>query len=472
MIRHFIIWVVMGLAPGSVVVSMGAVLWSHPGTVLVCDNGNGEDILQGAIAPHDSNSSGTLYFRVMIDPISDTAGKVIKNFEAGFMLVENGVENLGIGNAGGAMAYSALHVPKAEKGFQDLNSQVPDLPYTYEYMRAGLPRYLVFKVEYVPGHDARVTAWLNPNLAVGATEFNQPSNIVVRFEANAAFDEFRLIHRGYGGGWKFSRMLVATSFEDLLMPRFWQRTWFLGVCLGSVLLMAVGSVQLLERRRALRQIHQLERERAVATERARIAQDIHDEVGTSLTKISKLTELMHGQDAGTVQQDDFTRAIAHTAQDTIRAMDEIVWAINPRNDALKEMADYLVYFTEDFLRPAGVECVLDVPLKLPDIPLPAEVRHNLFMAVKEALNNAVRHASPSRITLGMSLTSENQLTIEVSDDGRGFEPSQAASVGNGLENMRRRMEEIRGRMQIQSESAKGTRVSFKLSLSNRKHEFR
>ncbi len=442
------------------------VLWSHPDRVLVCDNGPGEDILREAIEPRDRNSVGTLYFRIKVHPISDTAAKVIKPFEAGFMLVENGREHLGIGNADGAMAYSALNVSNASKGFQDLNSSMPDPPFSYEYMRAGAPRYIVFRIEYVPGQDARVTAWLNPLLSRGMTEFNQPTNIMVHFEADATFDEFRLIHRGYGGGWEFSEMMVATSFEDLLIPRFWQRGWFISLMMAALLLGVAVVARLAERRRAQRQIRRLERESAVAAERARIARDIHDEVGASLTKISKLTEMMDSQSRAMAEQAGLTRNIAETARDTIRAMDEIVWAINPKNDSLKEMADYLVHYAEEFIRPSGIACELDVPLNVPGIPLTAEVRHNLFMVVKEALHNAVKHAAARRITLGLAFQPDRQLWISVSDDGRGFSPDHETSVGNGLENMDRRMRDIGGELKLQSAAGQGTTVTMLLPLNS------
>jgi len=455
---------VLLLLLGCAQLAHGVVLWSHPQAVLVRDNDKGEDILRGAIKPQNSNSVGTLYFRVLVDPLSDTAGKVIRPFEAGFMLVEKGEEHLGIGNAEGAMAYSAVHVPKAPKGFQDLNSRQPEPPFAYEYMRAGSPRYLVLKIEYVPGQDARITAWLDPDLSIGATEFNQSTNIVVQFEATATFDEFRLIHRGYGGGWKFSQMMVATSFEDLLRPHFWQRAWFLWTAIGVVLFVAVGAARLMERRRAEKQIRVLERERAVAAERQRIAQDIHDQVGYSLTKISKLTEMMKNSGAGGAQQQGLVADISEATRETIQAMDEIVWAINPRNDTLKDVADYLVFFAKDFLGPTNIAPSLDIPLKLPDMHLPVEVRHNLFMAVKEALNNAVKHAGCSEIKLRLQLADGRLLVIEISDNGRGFELTQAARVGDGLDNMRRRMEEIGGELAITSEAGKGTGIRLQLPL--------
>ena len=437
----------------------GTILWSHLGTIRVRDNGRGEDILHGAIQPQTGDSSGTLYFRIKVEPISDTAAKVINDFEAGFMLVAKGQEHLGIGNARGAMAYSALHVPKAPKGFQDLKSSTPDPPFAYEYMRAGSPRYIVFKIDYIPDQDARVTVWLNPDLSTGATEFNQPSNNVVRFEADATFDQFRLVHRGYGGGWKFSEMVVGTSFEDMLQRHFWQAWWFFALC-GVVLLAAVaGGTQLLERRRARLQIQRLEQERAVATERARIAQDIHDEVGVSLTKISKLSDLMALNGKASEANAATRQMIAATAHDTIRAMDEIVWAINPRNDTLKEMADYLVYFTEDFLNSTPIACKLEVPLSLPDIPVATEIRHAMLMVVKEALNNAVKHAAPGEIRVVLNVA-PNQLSIVVADDGKGFCLDPATGVGNGLENMQKRMRAIGGGAEFSTQPGQGTSVRF------------
>lgn len=448
--------------------AQGTVLWYQSGPVFVFNNGGGEDILHGAIKPQDTNSSSTLYFKFRVDPIADSATKSLGDFEAGFVLVEKHEEHLGLGSSRVAWAYCAMNVPKSVKGYVDLNSAAREPGYNWEYMRAGVPKNIAFKVEFVPGHDARITTWLNPDLSLGATEINQPTNIVTRFEAKATFDEIRLIHRGGQGGWKISQMVAGTSFEDLLVPHFWQRGWFMGLTAGVLLLAVAITVRLSERRRAQRHIVGLEQERAVAAERARIARDIHDEVGTSLTKISKLTEMMDLKGEGSVKNSAFTRSIANTARDTIQAMDEIVWAINPQNDTLKEMADYLVYFTEDFLRPTGVSGKLDVPLKLPDIPVTAEMRHNLFMVVKEALNNAVKHAQANEIRFGLNY-SARILAVEISDNGRGFRLEEKTASGNGLENMRRRMSAIGGELKLQNEPpGHGTTVRLQVLLPESK----
>lgn len=438
----------------------GAVLWRHPETVLVRDNGKGEDILRGAIKPQDTNATGTLYFRLKIDPIADTAAKWVRQFEAGFMLVEHGQEHLGVGNSYGAMAYSALNVPKAPKGFQDLNSSTPDLPFTYEYMRAGVPRYVVLRIEYQPGADDRVTAWLNPDLSVGATEFNQPTNLVVHFEANASFDEFRLIHRGAGGGWKFSQMLVATSFEDLLIPHFWQQRWFFAVVASGVLVLVAGSVRLFERRRARRQIQHLERERAVASERSRIARDIHDEVGAELAQIGLLADL--GVAEQTATAGGRFLQIGGRARHLVGVMDEIVWAVNPQNDNLPQLADYLCQMADECFSESQVQLHKEVPTRLPVVPIRAEVRHDLTLAVKEALTNVLKHAGASAARLRLDWQPP-ELVVCVEDNGCGFDPA-TPSPGNGLGNQQARLKRIGGRAVLTSQPGAGTRLVFSVHL--------
>ena len=440
----------------------GTVLWSHPGAVFVADNGKGEDILHGAIKPQDSNSTSTLYFRIRVDPVADSVMKAIAPFEAGFMLVEKGREHLGIGNTVGAWAYCAMNVPKNKKGYEDFNSAAPEPTHNWEYMRAGVPKYIAFKIEFVRGQDARVTVWLNPDLSGGATERNQATNIITRFETTATFDEIHLVHRGQGPGWKFSEMVAGTSFDDLLLVHFWQRGWFFAVAGGGSIAGVAGAVQLLERRRARRRIRQLEKERAVAAERARIARDIHDELGASLTKIYKLAQML-SQDPDPACTRAVPQTIAGTALETIQTMDEIVWAVNPQNDTLSEMADYLVYFADDFLRPAGIVCAFDVPLKLPAMPVAAELRHNLFMAVKEALNNVVKHAAARQVRFGLNFT-DHQLTVEIGDNGRGFRPEAARPGGNGLDNMRRRMSAMGGQTILRSQPGEGTCVKLQIRL--------
>ena len=439
------------------------ILWSYPGAILVHNNNPGTDILHGAIAPQGTNSGRTIYLRLRIYPYSDAATEAISFYSCGVFFYYKGQEHLGIGNGFEALAYSAINMTGGKKGLQDFDSATPDLGKEWEYVRKGIPKTIVTKIEFHPGQDAHVTVWLAPDLDPGATENSQRTNLITQFEADATFDEIRVIHRGAGDGWEFSDLAIATAFEDFDRLHFWQRKLFVGLTMGGLLLAVGTTVRLLERRRSQLQIRRLEKESAVAMERARIARDIHDELGASLTKIHKLAGMLDQPDDRQAGPNQHSKIISQTARDTIQTMDEIVWAVNPKNDTLKEMADYLVFFTEDFLRPSGIACRLEVPLNLPDIPVTAEVRHSFFMVVKEALNNAVKHAAASQLKFGLSYE-KSRLKAEIADNGCGFRLDETAKAGDGLENMRRRMLAIGGAFNIRSNPGQGTAVQLEVLL--------
>ena len=147
----------------------------------------------------------------------------------------------------------------------------------------------------------------------------------------------------------------------------------------------------------------------------------------------------------------------------VLALDEIVWAVNPKNDNLGSLASYFCNFAEQFLRPANIACRLDVANELPATPLPSEKRHSLFLAFKEALNNVVRHSGAGVVELGMRVVDE-RLTIEVADDGRGFAVGADRPGADGLVNMRTRLQKMGGQFEITSLPGKGTRVKFILPL--------
>jgi signal transduction histidine kinase len=138
-------------------------------------------------------------------------------------------------------------------------------------------------------------------------------------------------------------------------------------------------------------------------------------------------------------------------------MDEIVWTINPKNDTLDHLANYIFQYAQEYFQDTGVSCRLDVPAQLPDRPLSTEVRHNLFMAVKEALNNALKHAAATEVRIGLGLM-DGRLTITIADNGRGFAVGPARGKGNGLENMNQRLEHIGGRLVLDSEPGRGTSI--------------
>ena len=204
---------------------------------------------------------------------------------------------------------------------------------------------------------------------------------------------------------------------------------------------------------------QLERKHALAVERSRIARDLHDDLGANLAEIAMISDLAQEQ----LPDDDPSRQslneIFSRAESNARRLGEIVWAINPGNDTLERFAGFLCKFTQDYLALARVGCRLDVPEQLPPLPLNSIQRHNLFLAAKEAIHNAVRHGNPTEITLRLALRGD-QISIAIEDNGCGFDSSELAAAVRGTRNMRERMEKIGGIFTCQSTPGQGTIVTL------------
>ena len=250
----------------------------------------------------------------------------------------------------------------------------------------------------------------------------------------------------------------------IVRPFFWQ-TWWFKMGLGLALVLAVaGSVRRFERWKALLRLRRLEQQHALDRERARIAEDIHDDLGASLTQIAFLSDRVEAAngDGGEIERaNQRIRAVAHR---TIQSLDEIVWAVSPKHDTLESLANYLSQFAQEHLALAGVPCVLEVPAVLPAVELSAEVRHNLLLATREALQNVVAHAGAAEVRVALRL-GPDALEITVADNGCGFDPDQVRKEGNGLPNMRRRLAEIGGELKINRPAAGGSVVQFRLPRS-------
>jgi signal transduction histidine kinase len=155
--------------------------------------------------------------------------------------------------------------------------------------------------------------------------------------------------------------------------------------------------------------------------------------------------------------------ISTTARQALKALDEIVWAVNPRNDTLGHLIDYAGQFALDYLRLAGIRCRLDFPDQTPARELSTDLRHNLFLAIKEALNNVVRHAAATEVWLRAKVT-EEALEMSVEDNGHGFAAVPDDALADGLRNMRQRLADLGGECSIKSNPGSGTAVVLRLPL--------
>jgi signal transduction histidine kinase len=285
---------------------------------------------------------------------------------------------------------------------------------------------------------------------------------------------FRVAACNNDGVWNES----GAAISIVVRPHFWQTWWFSCLAMLAGAGIVGGAARAATRRRLRDRMEKLERQQALERERARIAQDIHDDLGASLTRIIFLSQSAHGE------MDDHSPAasdldqIYFTARELTRAMDEIVWAVSPQHDTLDSLVTYLGKFAQDYLSVAGIRCRLDVPIALPAWPLTSEVRHNLFLAFKEALHNVVKHAAATEVRVSL-IPADTGFSLSVSDNGKGFDPARAVpsaapnlppggrlrySGGNGLVNMKRRLEEIGGLCEFKSSPGEGTHIKFVVNV--------
>ncbi len=268
---------------------------------------------------------------------------------------------------------------------------------------------------------------------------------------------FRVMAGNSDGVWNET----GAEFRFGVAPFIWN-TWWFRIASGVVLVgLVFAVVRFVAVRRLRAKVLRLERENAVQNERARIAQDIHDDLGARMTQISLLTELAQQAIAQPARANGHVEQIGTLSRLGIKSLDEIVWAVNPRNDTLADLLDYAGQYAVDFLRAAAVRCRVDFPAMPPARELSGEVRHGLFLAVKEALNNVVKHAQASEVLLRVS-TDETGLSWEIADDGRGFEKAPDNALADGIRNLQKRLAEIGGQCVITSKPGAGTVVRFRI----------
>ena len=229
-----------------------------------------------------------------------------------------------------------------------------------------------------------------------------------------------------------------------------------------------GGVQAAARRQYRLALARLQQQHAIERDRARIAQDIHDDLGAGLTQITLLSELARREPAE--QIGPHLERISGAAREMTRAMDEIVWAVDPQHDTLNGLMDYISAYTEDFLRAAGIRCRMDLPPELPAMRVDAELRYHLFLALKEALNNVIKHARATEVWLRLRLQAGG-FTLSVQDNGCGLAAPAAGgnaarlSSGHGLPNLQERLATIGGRCRVTGAPGQGTCVEMALVVN-------
>jgi signal transduction histidine kinase len=305
----------------------------------------------------------------------------------------------------------------------------------------------------------------------------------LRIGSHLSLDGVYVIHsrnqRDEAGARSFELLLnSARDISVLSQPSWWtlKKLSILAGSLAAVLIFSVVWISQLRRvveqrtmqlQREMRQRELAEQQRALEVERSRIARDLHDDLGARLTEITMLATNGQHKDSLEKSVQSLFRGISSKARELVAALDIIVWAVNPKDNSLQSVADYLCDFADEYLSPSSVACRFDVPVALPPMVLEGRIRHDLVLAVKETLHNIVRHANASQVVLRLTF-SDGTLEIEIADNGDGFDVRLPRN-GNGLKNLPERLSKIGGYYDVTSNEGKGTsvRIGLKLPLSER-----
>lgn len=271
---------------------------------------------------------------------------------------------------------------------------------------------------------------------------------------------------GYAGRawWQRPDKIIQVPPLQPPVARFWQQGWVL-----IVLLLSCLTVVVMWARQGVRLALQTRANQLLERERARIARDMHDDLGSGLTQLTLLGELVLRETPTEGEARKRLNELCSRARALLRSMDEIVWTVNPRRDSVKDFAAFISEHAQEFLTSTAIRCRQEVAAELPAIPLDLPQRRNLLLAVKEAIRNAARHAGADEVNLKLAVE-DGFLKVVVEDNGRGFSPTDTQVSRNGMSNMKQRLADVGGVFILDTAPGKGCRITFLLPLAG--HEIK
>jgi signal transduction histidine kinase len=209
---------------------------------------------------------------------------------------------------------------------------------------------------------------------------------------------------------------------------------------------------------------QSQTQQMVRRERSRIARDIHDDLTARLTQLILLSEVVQTSLPPGSELCLQMRRISDKARELSRSMNEIIWLVNSQRDTLRDFASFVCKYAETFLEPTPICCRFDLEEEMPDTQFDLGVRRNLFLAVKESLNNTVRHSQASEVTIRIRRQGNN-VVVAVEDNGKGFDPATTNHGRNGLSNLMKRAADAHGVCHLISQPGAGCRVELVIPLA-------
>lgn len=256
-----------------------------------------------------------------------------------------------------------------------------------------------------------------------------------------------------------------TTFAFTVAPVWWEWWWLRLLAVAVALVGIAWGIRIWSNRRLHRKMERLRQEHKVEQERARIARDLHDGIGAGLTKLGWLAGDLKADSKDSPELCEQSSSLCVGIRELARDLDAAVWAVSPKHDTLTSLLAYLCEFAAEHFSRTPIRCRVSTPDFLPSGPLPPHVRNHIFMATREALNNALKHSNASEVSLGI-FYQKGRLEIEIADDGQGFDVAQAKEgTRQGLKNLEERMREIQGVAEVRS-GPEGTRVRLLIPLGD------
>lgn len=249
------------------------------------------------------------------------------------------------------------------------------------------------------------------------------------------------------------RSKTITEIKIFIKPSFWRTRWFLCTLLFLIALVIYG-------------IHDMRVKRLMAVEklRNRVARDLHDDMGSTLSTINILSAMAKSKMSNdAVKTTEYLAKITDNSQRMMDAMDDIVWSIKPSNDSMQKIIARMREFATNVLEPKEIEMEFTAEEMVYDVKLDMEARRDFFLVFKEAVNNVAKYSRATKVFISIAVTNK-LLTLQVKDDGMGFDVAKADS-GNGLGNMQKRADAMRGKLQLSSKPGTGTEVTLSIPLS-------
>lgn len=253
----------------------------------------------------------------------------------------------------------------------------------------------------------------------------------------------------------------SIRYNFTILPPWWQTWWFRSIAGLFVVGIFIVGFKTYYRRKLEKQRAALEKQQAIEKERTRIATDMHDDLGAGLSRIKFLSQSILNKKMNDEVMTTELEKITSFSDEMSEKMGEIIWALNEKNDTLADLVAYTRSYAVEYLANHNIECEADTPLHLPGTFITGEIRRNIFLSVKECLHNIVKHAQATRVFFSVQLNEKVQIIIH--DNGRGIDWNDQRAFSNGIQNIEKRMKDIRGTVSFSNNN--GVEVSMTIPLN-------